>query len=203
MITSSNGNIFRVTGTLWGESTGHRWIPLKRPVTRNFDVFFDLRWTNSWANNRVAGDFRRHHAHHDVTVMVCFTSRFMLTIVGCPQPGGTWTPHTCDHTRTRLNSEISAWTSAGCSQTSIPLAVWYLARSKNWTESVKSLNYIKQSGKLFMIIIYRSKLLCSLWCLEMAKYVMTLTHWGRDKWTPFRRRHIQMHFLEWKCLNTD
>ena len=28
MITSSNGNIFRVTGPLWGESTGHRWIPL-------------------------------------------------------------------------------------------------------------------------------------------------------------------------------
>ena len=30
-----------------------------------------------------------------------------------------------------------------------------------------------------------------------------LTHWGRDKWTPFRRRHFQMHFLEWKCLNSD
>ena len=30
-----------------------------------------------------------------------------------------------------------------------------------------------------------------------------LTHWGRDKWTPFRRRHFQMHFLERKCLNSD
>ena len=27
-MTSSIGNIFRVTGPLWGESTGHRWIPL-------------------------------------------------------------------------------------------------------------------------------------------------------------------------------
>ena len=27
---SSNGNIFRVTGPLWGESTGHRWIPLTK-----------------------------------------------------------------------------------------------------------------------------------------------------------------------------
>ena len=26
-MTSSNGNIFRVTGPLWGESTGDRWIP--------------------------------------------------------------------------------------------------------------------------------------------------------------------------------
>ena len=28
MMTSSNGNIFLFTGPLWGESTGHRWIPL-------------------------------------------------------------------------------------------------------------------------------------------------------------------------------
>ena len=30
MMTSSNGNIFRVTGPLWGESIGHRWILLKK-----------------------------------------------------------------------------------------------------------------------------------------------------------------------------
>ena len=30
MMTSSNGNIFRVTGPLWGESTGHRWIPFTK-----------------------------------------------------------------------------------------------------------------------------------------------------------------------------
>ena len=30
MITSSNANIFRVTGPLWGESTCHRWIPLTK-----------------------------------------------------------------------------------------------------------------------------------------------------------------------------
>ena len=27
MMTSSNGNIFRVTGHLWGEFTGPRWTP--------------------------------------------------------------------------------------------------------------------------------------------------------------------------------
>ena len=30
MMTSSNGNIFRVTGPLWGESTGDRRIPLTK-----------------------------------------------------------------------------------------------------------------------------------------------------------------------------
>ena len=40
-MTSSNGNIFRVTGHLCGEVTGE--FPAQRPVTRSFDVFFDQR----------------------------------------------------------------------------------------------------------------------------------------------------------------
>ena len=43
MMTSSNGNIFRVTGPLCGEFTGPGELPTRRPVTRSFDVFFDLR----------------------------------------------------------------------------------------------------------------------------------------------------------------
>ena len=43
IIMTSNGNIFRVTATLSGESTSHRWIPITRAVTRKFDVFYDLR----------------------------------------------------------------------------------------------------------------------------------------------------------------
>ena len=43
MMTSSNGNIFRVTGPLCGEFTGPGEIPTQRLVTWCFDVFFDLR----------------------------------------------------------------------------------------------------------------------------------------------------------------
>ena len=43
MMTSSNGNIFRVTGPLCGEFIGPGEFPTQRPVTRSFDVFFDLR----------------------------------------------------------------------------------------------------------------------------------------------------------------
>ena len=42
-MTSSNGNIFRVTGPLCGEFTGPGEFPAQRPVTRSFDVYFDLR----------------------------------------------------------------------------------------------------------------------------------------------------------------
>ena len=38
-----------------------------RPVTRSFDVFFDLRLNKCWVYNGEAGDIRRHRAHYDVT----------------------------------------------------------------------------------------------------------------------------------------
>ena len=43
MMTSSNGNIFRVTGHLCGEFTDPRWIPRTKASDAGFDVFFDLR----------------------------------------------------------------------------------------------------------------------------------------------------------------
>ena len=53
MMASSDGKIFRVTGLFCEEFTGHRWIPRKRPVRRNFDIFFDLR-----LNNRLSKQWR-------------------------------------------------------------------------------------------------------------------------------------------------
>ena len=45
----------------------------QRPVTRSFDVFFDLRLNNGWVNNREAGDLRRYRAHYDVTAQLRIT----------------------------------------------------------------------------------------------------------------------------------
>ena len=43
MMTSWIGNIFRVTGHCAGNSPIPNEFPAQRPVTRSFDVFFDLR----------------------------------------------------------------------------------------------------------------------------------------------------------------
>ena len=64
MITSSTGNIFRVTGPLWGNSPVTGEFPAQRPVTRSFDVFFNLRLHKRWGLW-----LRRHRAHYDVTIM--------------------------------------------------------------------------------------------------------------------------------------
>ena len=70
MMTPSDGNIFRFTGPLWGESTGHRWITLtKASDTKLWCFLWSAPWINDWVNNREAGDLRRHRAHYDVIVM--------------------------------------------------------------------------------------------------------------------------------------
>ena len=67
MMTSSNGNNFRVTGLLCGNSPVTGEFPAQRPVTRSFDVFFDLHM-----NKR-----KSKQSHYDVTVM-------WYLVVPCP-----------------------------------------------------------------------------------------------------------------------
>ena len=70
MMTWLNGNIFHVTGPLWGESPGH---PLDCPHKGQWlgALMFSLigAWTNGSANSRDACDLRRHRTNYDVTVM--------------------------------------------------------------------------------------------------------------------------------------
>ena len=70
MMTSSNGNIFRVTGHLCGEFTGPRWIP----HTKASDAELWCLRINGWVNNREAGDLRRYRPHYDVIVMISLGS---------------------------------------------------------------------------------------------------------------------------------
>ena len=76
MMTSSYGNIFRVTDPLWGESARHQWFHLHKGQWREEFIFSLIcTWTNGWANNRGAGDLRRYRAHYDVAVIYnCCTS---------------------------------------------------------------------------------------------------------------------------------
>ena len=72
MMTSSNGNIFRVTGPLCGEFTGPGEFPTQMPVTRSFDVCFDLRLNKRlskqpwgwWFEAPSWSLWRHRNAHH-------------------------------------------------------------------------------------------------------------------------------------------
>ena len=69
MMTSSNGNIFRVTGTLCGEFTSQRWIPRTKSSDAELWFFLICGWINDRIKNRKAGDLRHHLAHYGVIVM--------------------------------------------------------------------------------------------------------------------------------------
>ena len=51
-------------------------FPAQKPVTRSFDIFFDLRLIHGWVNNREAGDLGRHRPHYAVIVM---NAKFIVT----------------------------------------------------------------------------------------------------------------------------
>ena len=57
MMTSTNGNIFRVTDPLWGESTGH-WCDSPHKGQSRGALMFSLicAWINGWANKAGADD---------------------------------------------------------------------------------------------------------------------------------------------------
>ena len=104
-MTSSNGNIFRVTSHLCGEFTGPRWIPLTKASDAELWCFFDLRpnkrlskqWWGWWFETppcplrrhrnvngvQIRGEFI-HEIRLDkgskVDTIIQFTPRWMLTV---------------------------------------------------------------------------------------------------------------------------
>ena len=74
MMTSWNGNIFRVTGHLCPHKGQWRGL-----------LMFSLIcvWINGWVNNREAGDLRRYRAHYNINIMsysMNYHTRFLFGI---------------------------------------------------------------------------------------------------------------------------
>ena len=70
MMTSSNGNIFRVTGHLCGESTGPRWIPRIKASDAELWCFLSSASEQTPSKHSRAGDLRRYCVHYEVIVMM-------------------------------------------------------------------------------------------------------------------------------------
>ena len=91
MMTSSNGNIFWVTGPLCEEFPSHRWIPhTKACDSELWCILWSAPWINGWVNNCEPGDGRHQCTHYDVTVMVLCGSIWQITLVCAPQGASTW-----------------------------------------------------------------------------------------------------------------
>ena len=87
MMTSSNGNTWRVTGPMCEEFTGHQWIPLTKASNVELWCFlWSAPWINCWLNNRKAGDLRRHRPHYDVIVIVRIFSQHCSIAISSSNP---------------------------------------------------------------------------------------------------------------------
>ena len=90
-MTSSNGNIFRITGFLCGEYTSHRWIP--REIASDAELWYFL-WSapepTSWANKGDASDLRHHCAPYDVIVMLCYNCITLHLTIVMAEPNLIW-----------------------------------------------------------------------------------------------------------------
>ena len=73
MMTSSNGNIFRVAGPLCGNSPVTGEFPSQGQWRGAWMISLICAWTNGWVNNRDACDLRCHRAHYDISVMWIFS----------------------------------------------------------------------------------------------------------------------------------
>ena len=54
---------------------------------------------------------------------------------------------------------------------------------------------------IFWCIVVNNSLILNNLSLKFAPKFVHMK--SETKWPPFKRRHIQIHFLEWKCMNFD
>ena len=69
-MTSSNGNISALLAICVGNSPVPGEFPAQRPVTRSFDVFFDMRLNKRLSKQSWGWWFETLSRHYDVTVMI-------------------------------------------------------------------------------------------------------------------------------------
>ena len=69
-VTSWHENAFRITGHLWVEFNGDRWIPPQRAYNAGFDYSIDVSLNNLLTTLKVVSDFKCHDAH--VTILKWF-----------------------------------------------------------------------------------------------------------------------------------
>ena len=82
MITSQNGNIFRVTGLCAGNSLVTGEFPHKGQWRGALMFYLICAWTNGWVNNGDAGDLTHHHAHYYVTLMYSLRNCIYFFLIG-------------------------------------------------------------------------------------------------------------------------
>ena len=163
--TSSNGNISRVTGHLCGEFTGPGEIPTQRPVTRSFDVFFDLcpnkllsKQSWGWWFETPSGSLWRHSSLY---VPRCFVPRKISIIITPSWSQFANSVHTSFYISEGLSFlSVSGWASSLRSVSSHRHRHWWAIVRKD--RSRTQIFRISLSRQLFLKIVFWVNAVCGM-----------------------------------------
>ena len=74
-----------------------------------------------------------------------------------------------------------------------------------WTDfQTRSIHQANKTNGLNHTVIHQGyNMVTDLLIYHASRQAGQLTHWGRDKMAAISRRYFQVHFPEWKCLNSD
>ena len=112
-MTSSNGNIFRFTGPVCGEFTGHRWIPLtKASDVELWCCLWSALWIKGWVKNRDPRHIFSKHFHINCWLVFAQCRHMpldILVIIG----SSNGMVLTCGPAITRTNADLPTTGSSG------------------------------------------------------------------------------------------
>ena len=145
-------------------------------------------WVNGWVNNREAGDLRRHYGHYDVTAMPTLFSC-------CPFPHYYYSPSawslTCDGTVARHSRPITA------ANPLIEIYQWLII-TELLQQGFGSYGISWNNTPVILFLCWHVEAWIKWHYICIVKHIEAET-----KWPLFSRRHFQMYFHEWKCMNFD
>ena len=93
-----------------------------------------------------------------------------------------------------------------------PTKVYYYRGCNTYSDNLKSvvvrkLFHIEKSGKFCFesqVLYCKCQNIKTLWVPGATIHPFACWHIKAEtRWPPFRRRHFQIHFLSWKCMNYD
>ena len=215
-MTSSNGSIFHVTGPLWPATGG---FPSQRPVSRNFDVFFDLRLTqllNKWCRRRWFGTPSRslwRHSNEDARLIV----RNCGTRICTPDSFSDWTePYgwyafddrwvcvqlqiygtACPQVQTYVLDTVQWWMNV-CDYRYIGKHIRLFHGDKTPSEHV--LGYWPAGGASYMNARSRNKQLCAISYTDVLAWKCFLHHWPFVRGINWSTSHKRLDMWSFWCF---
>ena len=155
MLTSSSGNIIHVTGPLWWESTGYRWIPLIKASDAELWCFL---WSTpeplQWRHNE--HDSVSNHQPHDCLLNRLFRCRSKKTPKLCVTGLCVW------------NSPGTGEFPAQMASYAENISIWWRHHAKGWANNRDASDLKRHRAHYDATVISYIHCIFALFCIALS-----------------------------------